>query len=125
MQGNALDLAVKEDQLEGAKLLMQHGANPMHCWKGTTTLERAIEKRNKYTTPNYVIVAVAIVYSYRSLVRLFLDKGGAKRGAWELDKEKLKDVTGCTSTKTSHRHVPFANLVTDLPGLQTIRSSLL
>ncbi len=44
-------------------------------------------------------------------------KGGARGGAWQIDIEKLKEIKGCTSTDKIHRHTPFANLVTNLPGL--------
>ncbi len=51
-----------------------------------------------------------------------LDRGGAKGGAMGEAmgryKEKLKNVRGCTSCEhTTHGHTPFADLLTDLPGL--------
>ncbi len=60
------------------------------------------------------------------MVRLMLDREGAKQGArsaaWVIDKEKLKNVRGCTSNDTDsrHEHIPFADLVTDLPGFEKI-----
>lgn len=60
-----------------------------------------------------------ILFLHRPMVLAMLDrraaKGEASGGAWEPDKEKLKDVMNCSNT---HYHKPFTDLVDNLPGLQ-------
>ena len=66
---------------------------------------------------------VAVVLYNRAIVRAMLDP--PQKGEVEIARhfiEKLKTVGGCDTYRVVHGHAPFADLITDLPGLKTAES---
>ena len=90
-----------DDKFDEVTQQLEDGADPNFCFDGKTILERAIEKQN------------------RSMVKAMLEIPSRENICQERLKERICTATNTKDGETDshHRHTPFSDLITELPGL--------